>query len=102
MTTFSLLLALAACGGSSSTTDTATSDTSITDTATSDSGSSLTAEDCTSDQVFANVCTSCGPTDACTERQDLCLATCTPEQQWQACADGGTCMDGVCYPAICG
>ena len=100
MTTALFFLALAACSGAG-TADTSSVDTSSTDTSTTDSGG-LTAEDCTSDQVFANACTSCGPTDACTERQDLCLATCTPEQQWQGCADGGTCMDGVCYPAICG
>jgi hypothetical protein len=100
MTTLFAFLTLAACGGVG-TADTATQDTSVPDTSTSDSAG-LTADDCTDDQVFANACTSCGPTDACTEWKDLCLATCTPEQQWQGCADGGTCVDGVCLPAVCG
>jgi hypothetical protein len=102
MTLLFTFLALAACSGGASDTS-ATVDSAVdsaVDTAV-DTGA-LTAEDCTSEQVFMNVCTSCGPTDGCEAYEDLCLATCTPEQQWQGCADGGTCMDGVCYPSICG
>ncbi len=95
--TLAVLLAtlLLACGGGE---DTATGADTAGDTATS----SVTAEDCTAEQVFANACTGCGPTDACTGYEAMCLETCAEEQDGQTCADGGFCMSGVCLPVICG
>ena len=68
------------------------------DTATS----GVSPEDCTPEQVYANACTGCGPTDACTGYEAMCLATCTAEQDGQTCADGGFCVSGTCLPVVCG
>jgi hypothetical protein len=83
----SAVLVLLACTGA---------DTDPTDTAPK-----VTAEDCTDAEVFVNACLACGPTDACTERADLCVPVC--EGDFTPCGEAeGLCVDGACLPVVCG
>ncbi len=85
------VLALVACGGSESPTD----------------SGRLTAEGCAEDQAFVQVCTACGATDACTTYEDRCVDICAEDTSVDgsrpSCLDTNDfCVGGVCVPVICG
>jgi len=57
------------------------------------------AAPCPDGQVRREVCTACGPTDACVGTAQACVPACSTGAD---CQTPGVCENGGCLPLVCG